>query len=47
MTHHHVNVSDIVMRTISMGLTELILIGFGMLVAALWSMKNDKEDTDG
>lgn len=28
------------------GITELILIGLGMLVAALWSMKNDKEDKE-
>ena len=28
------------------GITELILIGFGMLVAALWSSKNDKEDKE-
>ena len=27
----------------TIGITELILIGFGMLVAALWSMKNDSE----
>ena len=31
----------------TIGITELILIGFGMLVAALWSMKNDKEDNNG
>ena len=28
------------------GITELILIGFGMLVATLWSIKNDKEDKE-
>lgn len=31
----------------TIGITELILIGLGMLVAALWSMKNDKEDNNG
>lgn len=30
-----------------MGLTELIAIGVGIVVCMLWSMKNDKEDTNG
>lgn len=30
----------------TIGITELILIGLGMLVAALWSMKNDSESED-
>lgn len=46
MTHHHVNVGDIVMRMTNMGLTELIAIGVGIIVCMLWSMKNDKEDTN-